>query len=548
MRSLTVLSSLLLTSALYGSAQAAQVPPLAEHLPAGALMTFETRNAGSLIARVGKLVGAVALGETEGAGALTGMVGSVLGQDATVGVFTVTGARGTFAPALLAVARPNAEGRKLLAAMMPKKKGAKVGVYPFVRSEDDLFIGQAEGVAYASTDKSLLMAYLSRLSGKDAPRLLNSAAYTTPMRSVGGQEARMFVNFSAAAKVARSALAEWHVPRLLSPVVDALDTLGQWAGGMSTTVQGWSTVSAHLPNPQGRDRPLYALLTPTTTFRVQELIPADAEAVQASACHPGAGSYLGRWLTRVDLLDPLGFLTDTQLASHLERSGQYLGGECAQVTLAGGTKAGFNMSDPAAGLGYTVWYQRVDDLDAARAHLPEFARSVNAALGALPGTLRGMASGAGSAVSAGGKTRLPGAAAGAMAEGLGELDAALKNLKFSYGFRGDYLIVGLSDAAVQKALKEGGEGLLGSADFRAANLSMTGGGWQYARNLPDLTEKDMAAMMFGADEEADIMMEMFGDVYADVLNRYDGMSAQRTVSALPSGHLILTKSRVKFRW
>ncbi|CAM3841968.1 hypothetical protein [Deinococcus frigens] len=67
----------------------------------------------------------------------------------------------------------------------------------------------------------------------------------------------------------------------------------------------------------------------------------------------------------IHLLDPLGFLSDSQLASHLERSAAWLGHECARVTLAGGMKSGLNAGNPLSSLDYSVSYQRVADLNAA---------------------------------------------------------------------------------------------------------------------------------------------------------------------------------------
>lgn len=73
-------------------------------------------------------------------------------------------------------------------------------------------------------------------------------------------------------------------------------------------------------------------------------------SVQVQACAPESGAYLGRWLTRFDLFEPFGFLSDSQLTSHIERSSAYLGDECAQVTLAWATRAGLEAEKTLGGL------------------------------------------------------------------------------------------------------------------------------------------------------------------------------------------------------
>ena len=314
-----------------GAAQAQTVRPLAEGLPAGALLTLETHNAGPALKRFSgvleRVLSAADLGEDD-AGSMLGVaqavLGDSLGREGIAGVFSVQGRKGAFEPALLAVTRSGALTDELLGELLPEKPGARVGRYTFSRV-DGAFMGTSNGLTYVSSDKALLMAYLGRLSGKAAPTLAASAPYAAAQRAAGTQELGVYANFSAAAKVIRSQLAQVMLPRLLSPVVDALDTLGQFAGGLTTTAGGWTTASAQVVNQAGKDRPLARILLDTTDFGVQSVIPASAEAVQATACHPDTGAYLGRWLTRVDLLEPFGFLTDSQLASHLEQAGRYLG-------------------------------------------------------------------------------------------------------------------------------------------------------------------------------------------------------------------------------
>ncbi|MFC4426849.1 hypothetical protein [Deinococcus navajonensis] len=542
------------------SAQAAttqNATPLSAHLPAGALLTLETRNAGPAIDRLAGLVAGVledAGLDEEGPGEMLAGVSELLkdsvGRESVVGVFTVGRSGGRFSPEVLAVVRAGQASAGIVKAMLPGGKGARVGNYTFGRA-DDLFVGQSAGLVYASTDKALLMSYLGRLSGKTGPRLNTSVAYTTPTRPLGSQELSLYANFSAAAKVVRSEFARLGLPRLLSPLVDGLDTLGQYAGGLTTTAQGLTTRSAHAVNRQGKDQPLARLLTDTTDFAVQDILPANVEAVQASACAPEQGAYLGRWLTRLDLLEPFGFLTDSQLASHLERSGHYLGHECAQVALAGATQASLNAEDPLASLRRTVSYRRVTDQAAAQAHMPEYAASLNAAIGGLRSTLGTGLNGAVKGMlnrdemNGLGPTGMVGL--GAAMGGIQEVDQLLRDLKLVYGFRDGYLVTAWSDEALRAALDSSASTLGQRPAFQAADLNLSGvAGWRYQPDPADLTAEDLLGAMPEdlKDEELDGLFGVVAEGAARLINRYGGMSAQRSVQ----GNVILGKANVSYDW
>ncbi|MCD0156127.1 hypothetical protein IHN57_02530 [Deinococcus sp. 6GRE01] len=536
------------------SAQGTSVP-LTAHLPAGALLTLETKGAAPAFDRLTGVIGSVLDGaaeaggeEMEASGAMlrgfSGVLADSVGREGVAGVFTVQGKGGTFTPALLAVARTGDLSAEMFSSFIPKKKGARVGAYPFVRS-GDLFAGQANGLVYLSSDKALLMSYLGRLSGKAAPTLATSAPYAQATRAAGPVQLGAYLNFSATAKVIRGQFSQFMLPRLLSPVVDALDTLGQVAGGLTTTDAGLSTVSAQVVNTAGKDRPLARLLTHTTDFGVQDIIPADVEGVQATACAPESNAYAARWLTRLDLFEPFGFLTDSQLASHLERSGQYLGSECAQVTLSGGLLASLDQSDPLAALATTVTYQSVRDRAAAEAHLPEYAQSVNEALAGLRVTLK---SAVGDLMKGDlGGLDEDGVAAMMAAGSFDQIDEMLAGLKMMYAFEGDYLITAFSEEALQAALAGKDAPLAQDPAFQAAGLTLTGsGGWGYQPDLADLGGDDLMGSLPAEFEEMD-MEETLGpvmDAMAGLINRYDGMTSQRSVE----GNVIIGKANVKYRW
>lgn len=556
MKPMHAAAALTFALAATASAQGASAQgPLTAHLPAGALLTLETKGAAPAFDRLTGVIGSVLDGaaeaggeEMEASGAMlrgfSGVLADSVGREGVAGVFTVQGKGGTFTPALLAVARTGDLSAEMFSSFIPKKKGARVGAYPFVRS-GDLFAGQANGLVYLSSDKALLMSYLGRLSGKAAPTLAASAPYAQSTRAAGPVQLGAYLNFSATAKVIRGQFAQFMLPRLLSPVVDALDTLGQVAGGLTTTDAGLNTVSAQVVNTAGKDRPLARLLTHTTDFGVQDIIPADVEGVQATACAPESNAYAARWLTRLDLFEPFGFLTDSQLASHLERSGQYLGSECAQVTLSGGLLASLDQSDPLAALATTVTYQSVRDRAAAEAHLPEYAQSVNEALAGLRVTLK-------SAVGDLMKGDLAGmdedGVAAMMAAGsFDQIDEMLAGLKMVYAFEGDYLITAFSEEALQAALAGKDAPLAQDPAFQAAGLTLTGSaGWGYQPDLADLGGDDLMGSLPAEFEEMD-MEETLGpvmDAMAGLINRYDGMTSQRSVE----GNVIIGKANVKYRW
>ncbi|WP_288479760.1 hypothetical protein [uncultured Deinococcus sp.] len=557
-------TAITLSLGLAGLAGAQTAQPLAASLPAGALLTLETHDAEPALERLtGLLSGVVGAagklagkedGEGEGradavVGAAQTILSDLLGREGVAGVFAVQGPRGTFSPELLAVARAGDLAGEVLGGGLPDKPGARVGNYAFSRV-GSVFAGQSGELLYVSTDKALLMSYLGRLSGKAAPTLAASAPYAAATRAAGPQELSLYANFSAVAKVVRSQLARTGLPRLLSPVVDALDTLGQYAGGLTTTGEGMTTASAQVVNPAGKDAPLRRILGATTDFAVQDIIPADAESVQASACAPESQAYLGRWLTRLDLFEPFGFLTDSQLASHLERSGTYLGGECARVSLAGGTLAGLEVSDPAASLRYTVTYQRVTDQAAAEAHMPEYARSVNEAIEGLRGnfkTLLGSSIGALSGLGMGGGGLSAAEVAALTRESAGtsldDLDTLLGKLKLVYGFRDGYLVTAFSPEALAAAMDPAAPALGQSEAFKAAGLTLKGsGGWSYQPDLPEISGEALAGALPEGEEGE--MAAPFMDVLADLVNRYDGMTSQRSVQ----GNVIISKANVLYRW
>ena len=548
-RSVNRLLTLTALMASFATASHAAAASLADNLPAGALLTLESRGAGpafdrllGLVGQIGKAVGQDDLGSvTDVAG---GILKGTLGQEGVAGVFSVGTPKGGFTPALLAVSRTNADARKFLTDTLPRKPGAKIGGYTFVR-DNDMFVGLSNGLVYVSSDKGLLMGYLGRLNGSAGARLNASPAYTTPRRAAGQRELGLYVNFSATAKVIRGQLGKVLLPRLFSPIVDALGTLGSYSAGFSTTQQGLTAQSAHLPNAAGKDGPLYSILTHTTDFAVQNIIPANAVSVSAAACAPESSGYLSRWLTRFDLFDPTGFLTDSQLAANLEKSARYLGDECARAVLPG--TDGLN--------GLNVSYQSVTDLNAARIHMPQFAAALNTALTGVSGSLDelyGKISALSSSGGTSGKGLVSQAQRSLQLSTQAQLDTLKKNLgklKFVYAFRGDYVVTAYSEQALAAALADG-EILADDADFMAADLNVQGvSAWPYGRAPEELTSDAFlkALNASGQLQQAGLSEKMFAPLaesFTNLYNRYKGMSSQSTVQ----NGLILSRSSVRYDW
>ncbi|GGJ79767.1 hypothetical protein [Deinococcus aquiradiocola] len=548
--------TLTLTALLSGVAAAgASGAPLAADLPAGALVTLETHGASPTFGRLtGLLQSAARLAgdDVPDLNAVTTLLPSLLdgtlGREASAGLYSVGTDRGGYTPALLAVTRVTPDVASFLKDTLPRRRGAAVGRYTFTRS-GSMLVGMSGGLLYAASDKTLLMGYLGRLSGRNAPRLNASPAYTRATGAVGPQELGVFLNFSAAAKVARAQLGRMLVPRLLSPLVDALDTLGQYAAGFHTTEDGLQGAAASVPNAAGKDVPLYGLLTHTTDFAVQGVVPASAESVTAAACAPGSSRYLARWLTRVDLLDPSGFLTDSQIADHLERQEAYLGDECAQVTLAGSTQAA--LSGRAA---LAVTYRRVTDRALAERELPLYAASYNAALQGVADQLQGLVDRAlttGTGTGTPGKGRDPrrDSRAGELQDLFGTQLRKLRDARLVYAFQGDYLVTASSEAALAAALDGAREGTLADdADFRAANLVTSGvPGWTYARAGDPVQPAQLLALLRTSSVSGTLTTDELvpaARVLADLVNRYGGMTSQSTFS----DGVILSRSTLRYAW
>jgi len=549
--------NILILSLLLGSTAGAN--SLSQHLPAGALATLETQGFGATQARVMNVLAEAleALPEdsvqalVNAQEALQPVLDGSINNEATLGLFTVDRGAGPHHLGFLFVTRIKPGVLADVKEFFPVPRAtARVGQYGLAR-QGKTFVGLTGDLMYLSSDKALLTGYLGRLSGKAAPRLGESAPYTAPARRAGNQELSVYLNFSAGAKVIRGFFGrKIGLPRLLSPVVDAVDTLGQWRGGFRSTAQGFSGTSVLAVNPTGKDRPLRTLLTHTRPeFQVQRVIPAGVSTVKVSACSAAGAQYTAHWLTRIDLLDVTGFLSDSQLAAGLEEQSRYLGDECAQITLAGLKPTGALRTSPLAGLNALVTYQRVADEAAARAHMPVFAASVNTAL-------RGALKGLHDQLKQVGGTLADGSTAAALTPLLDMLDPRqLDQLSLQYGFRDGYLVTAFSKAALQQALNAE-DTLADAPEFRAAELAQSGAGFSWSpapqepftgegllESLDEMLQGNPVQGLF-QDPELQETLEPVAAAAADVLNRYGGASSLTSVS----GTTVVTQGQLKFDW
>lgn len=534
------------------SFSSAQANRLIEYFPAGALATLELHQADAAIDRTGRLLSSVlsSFDEPDKQDGLANMFGAMakeaVGEEAILGVFNVAGS-----PHFLASSKlTNKEMFNMLFPELDtpshKYKTYRVNDYSFIRDEDNIYFGVKNDVFYISSNRYLLESYLNRLSGKKAPKLTKSVAYSRTMKHTKNEEFSMFLDFSATSKMLKGLLDDIYLPRLLSPITEGLDTLGQMAFGMSSTEEGMETVSAHQPKWYGKDKALYQILTHTTDFEVQNIIPSDVESVRAFVCDPQINAYVGNWVSRFDLFDPTGFLMDSQLVNHMNKSSSYLGDECAQVMLNGGNTAAFTTIKPEEAFKHSVTLYKVADMEKAKKHMPLYAASFNKSIQQLNSSLQNNFSGI-----LGSKLRGEIKKFDDIAD-IEIIQDLFGIFKMHYAFKGDYLIIANGPEAIEKVLKADNF-LSDDSQFREENLKTEGvGGWSYERDFEDITTEQLDVFIEemiseenkDSSEEDIVQISNVMETIAEIINRYDGLTSERTVKR----GLILEKTNIRFRW
>jgi len=379
--------ALLIAASSAGIASAATVTPtstpLSRYLPAGALGTLEAHNLRdafeaskpllkSLVNSVDPTLNFTSL--ELGSQVLWGSVG----LESSIGVYSV----GTKNAGYLAVTRVNGAASALLSPQMRSGfnvgKPVKVGAFSF-RKIDGNYMGMGGGVAYASSDYDLMRAFLRRLNGEKLPTLSGSAKYTQTVKTLESSQLKIYVDFALVSKLARNLLAEVYIPRIADPILEALNTLGQSGYGMTVQKDGIEGRAVQTLNKEGKEVNLYNLLTASKDeFTSAQYIPAGVYSIVTCALDPvSEPRYWANWMTRFDLYDPTGILTDSRLVDTFLDSSSWLGSEQSTIMLRPLAK---NPNSLTSTYQNQIWMLEVTDEARAEVMMQSFAGNFNTSL------------------------------------------------------------------------------------------------------------------------------------------------------------------------
>lgn len=389
----TSLQLALLISALSaGAAQAVHTTPLStplsRYLPAGALGTLEANNLRDAFEAskplLKSLVNSVdpSMNFTSLELASNVLWGSI-GLESSIGLYTV----GTKDVQMLAVTRVNGAVSALITSQMrssyPKGKPIKVGAFSFQKvgasNFQNMYIGMGGGLAYASSNYDLMKAFLRRLNGEKLPTLSSSAKYRGTVKTLESSQLKIYINWTTAVKVARNNLAEIYVPRILDPILESLNTLGQSGYGLSVLGDGIEGRAVQTLNPEGKEVNLYNLLTASKDeFSSARFIPANVYSVSTCALDPiSEPRYWANWMTRLDLYDPTGILTDSHLVDTFLDASSWLGNEQSTVMLK---PVAQNPNSLISTYQNQIWMLEVADEIKAEAVMKSFTGNFNTSL------------------------------------------------------------------------------------------------------------------------------------------------------------------------
>jgi hypothetical protein len=376
-----------------GLSCAASATPLSRYLPAGAVATLELQNLRpayniskplikDFASYIQKMSGADVLPMSMVDTTLEPFWGS-FGNESSIGAYTV----GENDVQMLAVTRVNAPTALLLNTQMKmqmemqynRSKPVKVGAFSFQKA-GEMYLGQGGGVAYASSNYDLMVAFLKRLNGQKLPVLASNPVYQNTMSRLEGNQFKIYANLSLLVKFARINLTKIFLPRVLDPFLEGLNTLGQSGFGLNVVADGFEGQAVLNLNRDGKDKDLYnATLASKAEFSSAQHIPADAYAVQTCAIDPKAETRSwAKWLTRFDLYDVTGILTDSDLVNTVLDSSEWLGTEASTVSM--GITPDQNLNDMSASFKNSITLYQVDDEAAADAAMSSFTQNYNAAL------------------------------------------------------------------------------------------------------------------------------------------------------------------------
>ena len=336
--------SILVALSSAGVAGAAGSTPLSRYLPAGALGVLEAQNLRDAFNASKPLLKALVKSVDPGTNFAALELGSnvvwgSVGLESSIGLYSV----GTKDVQMLAVTRTNGAARTLLNAEMrsSRKQGqpVRVGAFSFQKvvssSFQSMYIGMGGGVAYASSSADLMRAFLRRLNGEKLPNLAANPKYVNSMKTLTESQLKIYIDWTAAVKVSRNLLADIYLPRILDPLLEGLNTLGQSGYGMTVQPDGIEGRAVQTLNREGKEVNLYNLLTASKEeFSSAQFIPSNVYSVVTCAIDPvSEPRYWANWFTRFDLYDPTGLLTDSRLVDTFLESSRWLGDEQSTITL-----------------------------------------------------------------------------------------------------------------------------------------------------------------------------------------------------------------------
>ena len=387
MKTTSIRLALLIAASSAGIASAASSTPtstpLSRYLPAGALGTLEAHNLRdafeaskpllkSLVNSVDPTMNFTSL--ELGSQVLWGSVG----LESSIGAYSV----GSQNAGYLAVTRVNGAASALLSAQMRSGysvgQPVKVGAFSF-RRVDGNYMGMGGGLAYASSNYDLMKAFLRRLNGEKLPTLSGSTKYTRTVKTLESSQLKIYVDFSLVSKLARNLLAEVYVPRIGDPILEALNTLGQSGYGLTVQKDGIEGRAVQTLNKEGKEVNLYNLLTASKDeFTSAQYIPANVYSVVTCALDPiSEPRYWANWMTRFDLYDPTGILTDSRLVDTYLDSSSWLGSEQSTIMLRPIAK---NPNSLTSTYQNQIWMLEVTDEARAEVVMQSFAGNFNTSL------------------------------------------------------------------------------------------------------------------------------------------------------------------------
>jgi|GEM_PF-2974135 len=392
----TLIAAALLSSSLLTAAATAQsAPSLARFIPSDALLTLEISDLSGAEARLGQTgkdlssldLFALAGVEWPAEARKVGFSGP-LDFISREGIISLHLNAKTLEPQILAVSRPKAGLDKpfaqFFADSLKPKAGKKAvvlaeGAYRFVQEgtgSSASYFGYQNGVAYLSNNPQLLRNFLKGVAGKGSSSLLSSPAYSSAMNTVGAGTLRAYLNFSAGGEAARS-LAALGGSQEGAALASSLKTLGQFAGSIALRPDGVVSSGVLIPNANGGDAQLYALLTPKgQSFNLVSSVPATVTSFGAGQLNlRGFTRYVDSWITRLGGkgTPTLNQLAKQSLSIDLEKDLlAWVGDEYATASFNTGSAAKastLNPNDPLAALSGIAFYVAVTDEAAARAGL-----------------------------------------------------------------------------------------------------------------------------------------------------------------------------------